>query len=180
MKRICLFGASSNKLAPEYFDGAYAVGQALASMGIGLVYGGGATGLMGAAARGVSSKRGEIIGVSPKFLDVGDDLYKDCTELIFTETMRERKQKMEDLADGFIVVPGGIGTLEEFMEIYTLRQLSRHNKPIYLLNTKGYYDKLIDFLNHMVEEGFMSRACLDLFTVIETADQLVEDLKNRF
>lgn len=179
MKRICLYGASSDKLAQEYFAGAYAVGKALAENGIGLVFGGGATGLMGAACRGARDGGGEIIGIAPKFFDEEGVLFQECTELIFTETMRERKQKMEDLADGFIVVPGGIGTLEEFFEIFTLRQLDRHNKPIAILNTRGYYDQMIAFLRHMVEEGFMGSHCLDLFAVFDDAEELITYMKEK-
>lgn len=179
MKRICLFGASSDKLAQEYFDGAYAVGKALAEHQIGLVFGGGATGLMGAACRGAHSANGEIIGVAPKFFDEDGVLFQECTELIFTETMRQRKQKMEELADGFVVVPGGIGTLEEFFEMFTLRQLARHNKPIAILNTNGYYDQMIRFLHHMVEQGFMGSHCLDLFAVFEEAEPLIAYIKEK-
>lgn len=179
MKRICLYGASSDKLAQEYFDGAYAVGKALAEHGIALVFGGGATGLMGAACRGAHSAKGEIIGVAPKFFDEEGVLFQDCTEFIFTDTMRQRKQKMEDLADGFIVVPGGIGTLEEFFEIFTLRQLGRHTKPITILNTNGYYDQMIGFLHHMVEQGFMGAHCLDLFAVFDDADSLMTYIKEK-
>ena len=177
MKRICLYGASSSTLAEEYYAAAYTIGEGLAVSGIGLVFGGGATGLMGAAARGADSKGGEIIGVAPKFFDEEGVLYQNCTEFIFTETMRERKQTMEDLADGFIVSPGGIGTLEEFFEIFTLRQLARHDKKIFLLNTHGYYNQLIDFLKHMVEEGFMARQCLDLISIHDTPSSLIDEIR---
>ena len=177
MKRICLYGASSETLADAYYAAAHTIGEGLAANGIGLVFGGGATGLMGAAARGADSKGGEIIGVAPKFFDEEGVLYQNCTRFIFTETMRERKQTMEDLADGFIVTPGGIGTLEEFFEIFTLRQLGRHDKPIYILNVNGYYDQLLAFLNHMVEEDFMKPHCLDLIHVYDEPAALIEALK---
>ena len=177
MKRICLYGASSKTLADEYYAAAYTIGEGLATNDIGLVFGGGATGLMGAAARGADSKGGKIIGVAPKFFDEEGILYQNCSEFIFTETMRERKKTMEDLADGFIVTPGGIGTLEEFFEIFTLRQLDRHRKPIYILNTCGYYDQLLDFLNHMVAEKFMSAYCLGLIHVYDEPAALIEALK---
>ncbi len=176
MKRVCLFGASSDHLAQKYFDDAYRVGNELAKKGIGLVFGGGATGLMGAACRGAHCGGGEIIGIAPKFFDKKGVLFQQCTQLIFTDTMRQRKQKMEELSDGFIVVPGGIGTLEEFAEIFTLRQLARHNKPIAILNTHGYYDQFWDFLKHMVEEGFMTSHCLDLVTVHDDPSVLVDGL----
>jgi uncharacterized protein (TIGR00730 family) len=118
-------------------------------------------------------KVSEVIGVAPKFFDEEGVLFQECTEFIFTETMRQRKQKMEDLADGFIVVPGGIGTLEEFFEIFTLRQLDRHDKPILILNIQGYYDQMLGFLHHMVEEGFMNAHCLDLYTVFDDTESLI-------
>lgn len=177
MKRICLYGASSATLAEEYYAAAHTIGEGLAACGIGLVFGGGATGLMGAAARGADSKSGELIGVAPKFFDEEGVLYQNCTEFIFTDTMRERKQIMEDLADGFIVTPGGIGTLEEFFEIFTLRQLGRHGKPIYILNTCGYFDRLLEFLTHMVEEGFMKQHCLDMIHVYDDPAALIQSLK---
>ena len=177
MKRICLYGASSATLAEEYYAATHTIGEGLAACGIGLVFGGGATGLMGAAARGANSKGGEIIGVAPKFFDEEGVLYQNCTRFIFTDTMRERKQIMEDLADGFIVTPGGIGTLEEFFEIFTLRQLDRHSKPIYILNTCGYYDRLLDFLTHMVEKGFMKQHCLDMIHVYDDPAALIQSLK---
>ena len=179
MKRVCLYGASSDNLAQEYFNGAYAVGEALATNRIGLVFGGGATGLMGATCRGAHAQGGEIIGIAPKFFDEEGVLFQECTELIFTETMRQRKQKMEDLADGFIVVPGGIGTLEEFFEIFTLRQLAQHQKPIAILNTNGYYDQLIGFLRHMVDEGFMKDHCLDLYAEFKDAQSLIAYMKEK-
>ncbi len=177
MKRICLYGASSATLAEEYYAAAHTIGEGLAASGIGLVFGGGATGLMGAAARGADSNGGKIIGVAPKFFDEEGVLYQNCTKFIFTDTMRERKQIMEDLADGFIVTPGGIGTLEEFFEIFTLRQLDRHQKPIYILNTCGYYDQLLAFLQHMVEEDFMKQHCLDMIHVYSDPTALIEALK---
>ena len=177
MKRSCLYGASSATLAETYYAAAYTIGEGLAACGIGLVFGGGATGLMGAAARGADSKGGEIIGVAPTFFDEEGVLYQNCTEFIFTDTMRERKQIMEDLADGFLVTPGGIGTLEEFFEIFTLRQLGRHEKPIYILNVNGYYDQLLAFLNHMVAEKFMNPHCLDMIHVYDSPEALIEALK---
>ena len=109
---------------------------------MGLVFGGGAQGMMGAAARGVRDGGGSIIGVAPDFFDVDGVLFPDCTEFIYTKTMRERKQILEDSSDAFIITPGGFGTLDEFFEILTLKQLERHNKAIVVLNVAGYYDNI--------------------------------------
>ena len=175
--RICLFGASSDRLAQIYFDQAQKLGEEMGKRNIGLIFGGGATGLMGAACRGVHSASGEIIGVAPRFFDQEGVLFQQCTELIFTDTMRQRKEKMENLSDAFAVVPGGIGTLEEFFEIFTLRQLGRHHKPIALLNTSGYYDKLLAMLTHTVETGFMKAQCLDLIGVFQEPKALLDYLE---
>ena len=177
MKRICLYGASSASLAQEYYAAAHIIGEGLAGAGIGLVFGGGATGLMGAAARGADSKGGEIIGVAPKFFDEEGVLYQNCTQFIFTDTMRERKQIMEDLADGFIVTPGGIGTLEEFYEIVTLRQLGRHQKPVAILNTKGYYKPVLDMWEQAITQGFMTPACRELFVMSDDPEALLDMLE---
>lgn len=172
--KLCLFGASSDCLAKEYVDEVNRLGCEMGSRGISLIFGGGATGLMGAACRGVHSKAGEIIGIAPKFFDQEGVLFQDCTEMIFTETMRQRKQLMEDRSDGFIVVPGGIGTFEEFFEIFTLRQLNRHEKPIAMFNINGYYDKLIQFLTHAVDEGFLRAQTLELVGIFDDCNKLLD------
>lgn len=174
--RLCLFGASSDQLAPVYFEAVSRLGEEMGRRQIGLVFGGGATGLMGAACRGVQKYGGEIIGIAPKFFDQEGVLFQDCSQMIFTDTMRERKQRMEDLSDGFAVVPGGIGTLEEFFEIFTLRQLQRHHKPIALLNVNGYFDPLAALLEHTVSEGFMPRQVLQLFGIFDSAEALLDYL----
>ena len=174
---LCLYGASSDQIAPAYLQAVEALGEKLARRGHGLVFGGGAQGLMGAAARGVSSRRGYILGVAPSFFNVDGVLYPHCTEFIYTETMRQRKQIMEDRADGFIMVPGGIGTYEEFFEMMTLKQLGRHSKPIAVLNLDGYYDLLQQMLEQTIEQGFMKPACRELYGVFSDADALLDYLE---
>lgn len=174
---LCLYGASSDQIAPAYLQAVEALGEKLARRGHGLVFGGGAQGLMGAAARGVSSRSGYILGVAPSFFNVDGVLYPHCTEFIYTETMRQRKQIMEDRADGFIMVPGGIGTYEEFFEMLTLKQLGRHSKPIAVLNLDGYYDLLQQMLEQTIEQGFMKPACRDLYGVFSDADALLDYLE---
>ncbi len=170
---ICVYGASADSLRQEYFDAAYALGALIASGGHRLVFGGGQGGLMGAAARGAHDGSGEILGIAPRFFDEPGILFPDCTEFIYTDTMRERKQLMEDESDAFIILPGGIGTFEEFFETLTLKQLGRHAKPMAMLNTLSYYDPLRAALVSAAEGGFMSRACLSLFAVCATpADAL--------
>ncbi|MGI6664832.1 MAG: TIGR00730 family Rossman fold protein [Christensenellaceae bacterium] len=169
--RICVFGASSTAMDKKYTDAAYHLGGLMAERGIGLVYGGGAQGIMGATARGMTAGGGEVIGVTPKFFDVDGVIYEHNTQFIYTDTMRERKQTMEDLADAFIVGPGGFGTLEEFFEILTLKQLERHAKAIVVLNTDGYYDELLEFIEFAMNEKTIKRACNILYHVCSTPEE---------
>lgn len=129
---------------------------------------------MGAVARGVYEKDGEIVGVAPRFFNVDGILFEHCTELIRTETMRERKQIMEDYADAFIMAPGGVGTFDEFFEILTLKQLKRHNKAMAVLNIRGYYDTLVNMMTHATEEGFVAEKNLDLFAVFDRIDEMLD------
>ena len=139
---ICIYGASSAELEQIYYDKTEELGRMMAKRGHGLVFGGGATGMMGAAARGVDSEDGYILGIAPRFFDKPGVLYENCSEFIFTETMRERKKLLEERSDATIVTPGGIGTYEEFFEILTLKSLHRLDRPIVLYNINGYYDRM--------------------------------------
>lgn len=171
---ICMYGASSTNLEQIYYDAAAHLGRRISDRGHGLVFGGGAQGLMGAAARGVSSCGGYSLGIAPRFFDKPGILYKDCSEFIFTDTMRERKQLMEERADAFVMAPGGIGTYEEFFEILTLKQLGQLNKPIAVYNVSGYYDLLAQLLENTVIKGFMKASCLGIFGVFDDADKLLD------
>ncbi len=168
---ICVF-ASAAPAADCYRLPAVAFGRKLAEEGHTLVFGGGATGLMGACAQGAFENGGRMIGVAPKFFDVPGVLYQNCTELVYPETMRERKAYMEQLADCFVAFPGGIGTFEELLEILTLKQLGRHQKPILLYNLCGYYAPLLKLLAHANEQGFFQNDLADLCTVCNTEAQL--------
>ena len=173
---ICIYGASSNKLAQEYYDAAEALGALMAQQGHTLVFGGGQGGIMGAAARGAHAHGGAIIGVAPRFFDEPGILFAECTEFIYTETMRERKAIMEERSDAFIVLPGGIGTYEEFFEMLTLKQLGRHSKPMAMLNTRGYYDPMSAMLQNTVDESFMSADCMNLFGVCNTPEEVLDSI----
>ncbi len=174
--KICLYGASSNEIHPDYITATEQLGEALAAAGHSMVYGGGGAGLMGAAARGMRRRGGHITGVVPGFLRVDGILFEGCDDMVYTETMRERKQIMEEQAEAFIITPGGIGTYEEFFEIYTLKQLGRHGKPMVIFNPRGYYDGLLAMLEHTVEEGFMRRKSLSLYTVANTPAEVLAQL----
>ena len=172
--RICVYGAASPTIDKEYIEKVEKLGKIMAERGHSLVFGGGANGLMGAAARGVRSGGGYILGVIPKFF--GDEaveaIYDDCNELIEPDTMRERKQIMEDNADAFIITPGGIGTFEEFFEILTLKQLCRHNKPIAIYNIKGYYNEIETVLETAMAKNFIRENCMELYKISEDLDEL--------
>lgn len=172
--RICVYGAASSTIDKEYITKVEQMGKEMVARGHSLVFGGGGNGLMGAAARGVREAGGRILGVIPKFFE--DDnieaVYEFCDELIEPDTMRERKQIMEDNADAFIIVPGGIGTFEEFFEILTLKQLCRHNKPIAIYNLRGYYNEILLALKAAIEKNFLREDCNQLFFVSDDLEKV--------
>ena len=170
---ICLYGASSNAIARSYINPTEELGAKIAERGHTLIYGGGAAGLMGAAARGAYSQGGKIIGIVPSFLNVDGILFDNCDEMIFTKTMRERKQLMEEKSDAFIVTPGGVGTFDEFFEILTLKQLGRHSKPIAVFNINGYFDSLVEQLKNAVHKQFMNPESFELFMFTDSANKLI-------
>ena len=175
---ICIYGSSSNEIDRVYMEKTEALGSTMAHRGHTLVFGGGARGLMGAAARGMSSGSGNIIGVAPSFFNINDILYKGCTELILTETMRQRKQIMEEKSDAFIVTPGGIGTFEEFFEILTLKQLGRHSKPIAVYNINGYYNSIMDVMKRAADDKFMSKSSINLCKFFDDHENLLDYLES--
>lgn len=175
--KICLYGASSPDIASVYIEAVESLGELMATRGHSMVYGGGANGLMGAAARGMSKRGGHISGVAPSFFDNPGILYEKCDEFIFTDTMAERKQIMEDMADAFLIVPGGIGTYEEFFQALTLKQLKQLNKPIAIFNIEGYYDAINELLKHTVAEGFMREGCLGIYGSFDDAEKLLTYLE---
>jgi uncharacterized protein (TIGR00730 family) len=153
--RLCVFCGSNAGQDPVYLATARALGDALAASGIGLVYGGASVGLMGAVADAVLAKGGDVIGVMPQALVDKEIAHRGLTDLRVVGSMHERKALMVELADGFIALPGGLGTFEELFEVWTWAQLGYHRKPCALLNAGGFYDKLTDFLDDVVERGFV-------------------------
>ena len=176
--KICVYGAASNEIDKSFLTAGEKLGEEMGKRNHSLVFGGGASGLMGAVARGISEENGEIVGIAPSFFNVDGILFEKCSEMIYTDTMRERKMLMESKSDAFIVTPGGIGTFEEFFEILTLRSLDRHKKPIAILNTNGYYDNLIEFLENGVKQNFLKSANLELFFVSENENEILDYLEN--
>ena len=169
--KICVFGASSDTLAREYYDAARRLGELMARDGHTLVYGGGNDGLMRACADGVQSGGGTAIGIAPRMFDEGDFLRRNFGELIFTDTMAERKTLMRSLGEAFIVLPGGTGTMDEFFETLTLKQLGEEPKPIVLLNTLHCYDALCELLRGMVEQGFTGASALGMIALCATPEE---------
>ena len=176
--KICVYGASSYKIDSSFIAAGEKLGELMAKRGHGLIFGGGANGMMGAAARGVYRQKGEIIGISPELFDVDGVLFDHCNEMIFTKTMRERKQLLEDMSDAFVVTAGGSGTYDEFFEILTLKQLGYHNKPIAILNTNGYFDKLVELFEVALKGEFIKENCLKLYKVLDTPEEVIEYIEN--
>lgn len=178
---ICVYGGASNTVDKKYIEAAYELGRLMAKREMKLVFGGGTNGMMGAVARGVHDGGGEILGVAPKFFDTEGVLFRECTEFIFTDTMRQRKQIMDDNADAFIVSPGGVGTFEEFFEVLTLKKLDQSEKPIIILNTDGYYDPMLTFIEHSIHAEFTDPDLRAQYTVAATpkaALDIIELQKN--
>lgn len=173
MKNITVFCASSPGLNEAYMSAAFTTGQALATRGIGLVYGGAKVGLMGAVADGALAAGGKVTGVLPDFLRSKEIAHTGLTELIVVESMHARKTKMNELCDGIIALPGGFGTLEELFEILTWSQLGLHKKPVGLLNVNGFYDSLDALLQHMVKEGLLKEVNRTMLLISADIDDLL-------
>ncbi len=158
MKRLAVYCGSATPADPRYLELAAEVGRTLAERGIGVVYGGGRLGLMGAVATAALEAGGEVIGVIPKALVSAEVANHDCTELVIVEDMHERKAAFTRLSDGFVTIPGGVGTMDELWEAVSWAQLGYHAKPVGLLNALGFFDHLIAFNHHMIEVGFIRPA----------------------
>ena len=174
--KICIFGASSSRLDPVYYHEAEAMGRLLAEAGHTVVFGGGADGLMGACARGAKAAGGKIVGIAPRMFNEPGILLPECDELILTDSMAARKETMFSESEAFLALPGGIGTMDEFFEAITLRQLGLLRGQLVLLNTKGFYTPLVAYLEQMAEQGFMSRNCLALLSLCDTPEAAMEAL----
>lgn len=178
MQRVCVFCGSSSGVKQEYAVGARELGLVLAKKNIDLVYGGGHVGLMGIVADAAMSAGAKAIGIIPRCLADKEVAHQGLTELKIVQTMHERKAQMSELSDGFIAMPGGFGTLEELFEVITWAQLGIHKKPFGLFNVAGYYDKLIEFMDYQVEQGFVPQRHREMIIVSDEAEQLVEMLES--
>lgn len=175
--KLCVFCGASTGKSPAYRLAAIELGHAMADAGIGLVYGGASVGLMGAVADAVLERGGEVIGVIPRFLADKELAHKKLTRLHVVGSMHQRKAMMASLADGFIALPGGLGTLEELFEIWTWGQLGHHQKPCALLDVGGFYIGLTDFLDHVATEGFVKPEFRNMLIVEPNAERLLPAMK---
>lgn len=176
LRRVCVFCGSKHGVRPEYTEAARATGTALVAAGIELVYGGGRVGLMGEVADAVLAAGGQVIGVIPERMADREIAHHDVTDLRVVGSMHERKALMYELSDGFIALPGGIGTLEELFEITTWSQLGLHTKPTGLLDVEGFYTPLVAFLDQLVNEGFVAERHRALLRVADKPADLLEQL----
>lgn len=176
VRNICVFCGSRFGARPEYLDGAHALGEAIGSRGLRLVYGGTSIGLMGALADAAISKGGQVIGVLPKGLADREIAHLHLTELRVVGSMHERKATMEQLSDAFIAMPGGFGTWDELFEIITWAQLGIHAKPMGVLNVAGYFDPMLAMIRHAAEEGFIHHAPATQLVVRPEAGALLDGL----
>jgi len=178
-KLLCVYCSSSDRLDPKYYAAATEIGTEMAKRGWGLVYGGGRTGLMGAVARAVKAAGGRVVGIIPDFMKAKELAFTEADELVTVVTMRERKLLMETRADAFLTLPGGWGTLEEIMEILTLRQLDVLRKPCVIFNQDGFYDGLMAIFRQMVAEKFNKPSNLDLFTLANRIEDIFPAIEER-
>ncbi len=177
LDKICVFCGSSDGNDQSITDAAVQLGEVFAKENISLVYGGSKIGVMGTVARSVLDNKGYVIGIIPGFLKKKEVVHLGLNELITTDNMHDRKLKMQELSDGFVVLPGGFGTLEELFEIITWLQLGLHEKPIGVLNVNGFYDDLLSLMETMVKNGFLAMANFELLLIDDSIDTLLQKMR---
>jgi uncharacterized protein (TIGR00730 family) len=176
MKRLAVYCGSATPENPVYIEAARAVGRGLAERGIGVVYGGGRLGLMGAVADSALAAGGEVIGVIPEALVGAEVAHRGCTELHVVKNMHERKARFTDLSDGFVTIPGGVGTMDELWEAISWAQLGYHSKPVGVLNVAGFYDQLVAFNRNMIDVGFIREQHAGIMIVDDALDGLLDKM----
>ncbi|MBR5439913.1 MAG: TIGR00730 family Rossman fold protein [Clostridia bacterium] len=176
--KICVYGASSNQIDKNLIKVGEELGVEMAKRGIPLIFGAGANGMMGAVARGITKGGGHMTGIAPSFFEVDGIIYDKCDELIRPETMWDRKTLLRDFADAYIVTPGGIGTMDEFFEVLTLKQLGRTDKAMVILNIDGFYDKLIALLDGFIKDKAVKETVYDLFYVTTSVNDALDYIEN--
>jgi uncharacterized protein (TIGR00730 family) len=177
IRSLCVLCGSREGTDPAYRRSAIRLGQLMAERGVRLVYGGGSIGLMGVIADAVIEAGGEVVGVIPDFLIRYEVGHRSLTDLVVTESMHDRKRRMFEMADAFVVLPGGLGTLDETFEIVTWKQLRLHDSPIVVLDVNGYWSPLVDLVHATIRGGFAHPAVAELITVVETPEQVLQSLE---
>ena len=172
--KVCLYGSGSKRTPREFTDVGYELGSKIALNNYSLVFGGGNDGMMGAVAKGVFDNGGKITAIAPEWINAFDDPFKGYDEYIKTDSMDERKNLFLEKSDVFIITPGGIGTLDEFFEVLTLKYLHSHSKTIILFNINNFYDKMIEMLHQMHDDGLIREGALDIFVVADSIDEVFE------
>ncbi len=176
VRAICVYCGSSNRVADDHKELARRIGRQIGERGLQLVYGGGRVGLMGIAADSTLDAGGEVIGIIPAHIQELEVEHTNLTELHVVDSMHTRKRMMFDRSDAFVILPGGLGTLDEFFEIITWKQLGLHDKPVVVVNGGGYWQPMIDMLEHMIGAGFAQTAHLNLFSVVDDVDEIFDAL----
>jgi uncharacterized protein (TIGR00730 family) len=177
IRKVCVYCGSSAGTDPAFVAAATRLGEVLAEAGIGLVYGGGSAGLMGALAKSMHARGGEIVGIIPEFLKAKENMFRGASEIVVTRGMHDRKQLMFERSDAFVALPGGIGTLEELVEQLTWAQLGRHKKPILIANLKGFWDGLLAVFEHMSRAGYIHSGPRLSYVVVDNVEDIVPALK---
>ncbi len=176
MISLCTFCGSSTGKNPVYKEIVQLLGEQLAKHNIRLIYGSGSIGLMKYLADAVLEAEGEVVGIIPRFFNYNDVGHRDITEIVLVDSMAERKTRMTEIADAFLTLPGGYGTLDEFFEVLTLLQLEQHSKPIWILNINGFYDFLIQQLDYMLHEGFITEKHRAMFIEVHTIEDTISQI----
>lgn len=176
VKQICVYCSSSNLIAKEYFDDARSLGRAIAQKGITLVYGGGSSGLMGCIANEVLAYSGKVIGIIPDFMKQVEWAHTGVTELHVVGDMHERKKKFLDGTDALVALPGGCGTLEELLEVITLKRLGLYSKPIIIVNLNGFYDPLLEMLRRCIDQKFMNHDSDQMWVVVSRSEEVMNGI----
>ena len=174
---ICIYGSARDEIAEVYRKKGYELGEEIAKNNHSLVFGGGSEGMMGAVARGVFDNNGEIYGIAPVWMKHFEGIFKECDKFIFTKSMDERKNLFLKESDAFIITPGGIGTLDEFFEVWTLKKLKQHNKPIIVFNINNFFDEMFNMINEMAKKEFIPSEALELYKIANTIEEVISFLE---
>lgn len=174
---VCIYGSTIESIDKIYRKEGFKLGKELAKNGHSLVFGGGSEGMMGAIAKGSFEEGGKIYGIAPVWMKNFEGIFEDCDKFIYTKSMDERKNLFLEKSDAFIITPGGIGTLDEFFEIWTLKKLKQHNKPIIILNINNFFDEMINMINEMNKKEFIPSEALELYKIANTIEEAINFLE---